>query len=301
MVQKCLNRDFFGAGENICAGFYMEQREFHMHSHEFWEISYVFEGRGTHHFENGGTAPIGDGEFVFVSPGTAHCITSQPAEKGSPVRVCNLLMTQEYMDRLAGQLRLARETDEFSMRRMISQSEKFCVLLKDDSGSVYRFMMTAAHEYKHFSDCSGEIIDHSAAGLLLYLARLYERTVNGETATSTKNERIDELIKYIQSNFGSRITLEYLAEYAHLTPEYLSRYFKKVTGKNLSEFIAEVRIEKAKYRLRTSSWPVSQVCEYCGYGSESNFQKAFRKMVGMSAGEYRKSFQKKEHYSNLKD
>ena len=107
--------------------------------------------------------------------------------------------------------------------------------------------------------------------------------------TATKNEVIDDLIKYIKSNFGSNITLDYLAAYAHLSPEYLSRYFKKCTGMNISEFITETRIEKAKFRLRTTNWSVQDIAVYCGYGSLANFHKAFKKAVGMTASEYRKS------------
>jgi AraC-like DNA-binding protein len=152
-------------------------------------------------------------------------------------------------------------------------------------------IMTIAHEYKHFTDGSREIIQNVAESLLIYILRLYERRITNETVTTTKNEMIDDLIKYIRYNFGSNITLEFLAAYAHLSPEYLSRYFKKCTGKKLSDFITETRIEKAKYRLRTSTQTINDICEYCGYRSISNFQKAFKKAVGMSAGEYRKKYE----------
>lgn len=90
------------------------------------------------------------------------------------------------------------------------------------------------------------------------------------------------------SNFGSNLTLDFLAEYVHLSPEYLSRYFKKHTGKNLSKFITETRIKKAKYMLRTDDQPIHEIAEYCGYTSISNFEKAFKKLTGMTAGEYRR-------------
>lgn len=289
MTQKFLVRDFFGKDEKVSAGFYMEHREVNMHSHEFWEISYVYEGRGTHYFEDGRTESIKEGEFVFVSPDVAHCITSPPPEKGSWVRVCNLLLTQDYVDEIIRRLRPVRELDESSLKDMIFNKVPFGIHFKDDSESIYHFLMSAAHEYKHFSDCSREIIENAVVSLLMVMMRLYEKTIRNETVTTTKNEMIDDLVKYITSNFGSDLSLDYLAEYVHLSPEYLSRYFKKCTGVNLSEFIAGTRIEKAKYRLRTSNCSINDVCEYCGYRSISNFQKAFKKAVGMSAGEYRKS------------
>lgn len=291
MTQKYLNRDFFYNNEKVCAGFYLEHREINMHSHEFWEISYVYEGRGTHHFENGKTESIKEGEFVFLSPDISHCITSPPIEKGSPVRVCNLLITQDYIDKLKECLLSLREFDEYSLKDMIFNKEPFCIHLKDDSGSVYNLLITAVHEYKHFSDGSKDIIENSVMSLFMYIIRLYEKTIKNETVTTTKNDIIDDLVKYITSNFRSNLTLDYLAEYAHLSPEYISRYFKKCTGVNISDFITKTRIEKAKYRLRTSNWTINDICEYCGYKSISNFQKAFKKAVGMTAGEYRKSFE----------
>lgn len=290
MAQKFRNRDFFYDEEKVSAGFYMEHRERNTHSHEFWEVSYVYEGRGTHWFEDGSTEVIKEGEFIFISPGVSHCITSPPPEKGSRVRVCNLLMTQEYVEELKEGILSVRELDEYSLKSKIFNQEPFCIHFKDDSGSVYHLLMTATHEYRHFSHCSGEIMKNSALSLFLYMIRLYEKTIRKETVTMTRNEIIDDLVKYIKSNFGSNLSLDYLAEYVHLSPEYLSRYFKKSTGVNLSDFITSTRIEKAKYRLRTGSWSVNDICEYCGYRSISNFQKAFKKAVGMSAGEYRKSF-----------
>ena len=290
MTQKFLKRDFFCNNEKVSVGFYMEHREINMHSHEFWEISYVYEGRGTHYYEDGRIEPIKEGEFIFLNPDTVHCITSPPSEKGSPVRVCNLLIAQEYIDEIKERFLAVRTLDEYSLKNMIFDQTPFCIHLKDDSGSVHSLLMTAAHEYKHFSDCSSEIIENSVVSLLMYIIRLYEKTIKNETVTTTKNELIDDLVKYISSNFGNSLTLDYLAEFSHLSPEYLSRYFKKCTGRNLSDFIAEIRIEKAKYRLRTSNWSINDICEYCGYKSASNFQKAFKKAVGMSAGEYRKSF-----------
>ena len=287
MIQKLMIKDFFEDNDPVSVGFYIEHREMNMHSHEFWEISYVFEGRGEHHAEDGKTIPIRENEFIFISPGTAHCITSPPKGKGGWVRVCNLLMTQEYIDRLINRFLSVRELDDYKLKNIILNKMPFCIHLKDDSGSINNMLMTAAHEYKHFTHASAEMIENSAVNLLMYISRLYENTLKNETVITTKNEVIDDLIKYIKSNFGSNISLDYLAAYVHLSPEYLSRYFKKCTGVNLSDFITETRIEKAKYRLRTSNWTINNICAYCGYQSISSFQKAFKKTVGISAGAYR--------------
>lgn len=287
LAQKLLVEDYIKEGHPYFIDFFIEHREKNLHSHEFWELSYVYEGRGTHYLANGKSEPIKEGDFLLISPGSSHCITSPPASEGSWVRVCNFLLTQEYIDNLKKRLLTLRELDEYSLRNAVKDNTSFCIHLTDDSGSINRLMMTAAHEYKHFSDGSAEIIENTALNLFIYITRLYERMLRNENVSTTKNEVIDDLLKYINSNFGSNITLDYLAAYAHLSPAYLSRYFKKCTGMKLSDYIIHTRIEKAKYMLRTNNYSINDICLYCGYRSIGNFQKAFKKATGMTAGEYR--------------
>jgi len=96
MTHMFYMRDFFQRNEKVSAGYHLEHREINMHTHEFWEISYVYEGLGTHHLEDGTSNKIKKGDFLLISPGPAHCITSPPPEKGSGVRVCNILISPLY-------------------------------------------------------------------------------------------------------------------------------------------------------------------------------------------------------------
>lgn len=288
MEQTFLNKDYFDNNLPYHAGFYIEHRERNMHSHEFYEISYVYEGRGIHDIHNAATTAIQEGEFIFITPGISHCMISPPSDQGNWVRVCNLLMKQEYMDRIRKRLFFMDELNEYTLRNKFAQNTPFCLHLKDDSGCVSNLLLTAAHEYRHFTDGSDTVIENTALSLLIYITRLYERSLTGEKVTSTKNDIIDELIKYMKSNFGFRLTLDYLAAYVHLSPEYLSRYFKKCTGRNIFDYLTEIRIDRAKYMLRTSSVSINDISLYCGFRAISSFQKSFKKAVGMSAGEYRK-------------
>ena len=202
MADIFLVKDYFEDGQPYHIDFFIEHREMNMHSHEFWELSYVYEGRGTHHLANGKSESIKEGDFLLISPGASHCITSPPQTEGSWVRVCNFLITQEYIDILKKRFLNLRELDEYSLRSAIKENASFCIHLNDEPGTVNRLMMTAAHEYKHFSEGSEEIIENTALNLLIYITRLYERMLRNETVSTTKNEVIDDLLKYINSNFG---------------------------------------------------------------------------------------------------
>lgn len=193
------------------------------------------------------------------------------------------------MRHLTSSLSSLHELDEYRLFDMLLKKAPFCIHMKDDSGSIYHLLMAAAHDYKHLTNGSQTIIENSVISLLIYIIRLHERDISGDKVSTTRNEMIDELLKYIEINFGSSLSLEFLAAYVHLSPEYLSRYFRSNTGVKLSDYITNIRIEKAKYRLRTTAWNISDISEYCGYGSVSNFQKAFKKAVGMTAEEYRRT------------
>lgn len=73
-----------------------------------------------------------------------------------------------------------------------------------------------------------------------------------------------------------------------MSREYLSRKFKSYTGTDISDFIAEIRIERAKQLLRSSTHSITDISSYCGYTSLGNFQMFFKKLTGFTPSEYRK-------------
>lgn len=287
MEQLYMCEDYFDNNEDMHIGFYVQQRKMHMHSHEFWEIAYVYEGEGRHYTSDGKAAPVKTGDLILISPGASHCILSPPAKEGCWVRVINLLLKKEKMNEKLIQLFDLHEFDEYALRNQLAQNKPLCLHLKTDSQNIYNLLMVIAHEYNHFTDGSELICNTSILNLLLLLLRQYEQAVTMNKVMTTKIEVIDVLIKYIRSNYSSPLTLDFLAAYVHLSPEYLSRYFKKCTGKNLSVYITEVRINQAKYMLRTTRFSINDVSIHCGFSSISNFQKVFKRMTGMTAGQYR--------------
>ena len=285
MKNILLTDNFFENDLPIYAFFAAERRDKNMHSHDFWELSYVYEGRGTH-YTKGSVMPIREKEFLFISPDTEHCIVSPSKENGALVRVCNVLIRKEYMDKIIKKYRQIDCFADYDFTKMLGKA--FCLQLSDDSRIVYNHMMAIAHEYNHPSDGGGDIIENCMINLLVYTARLYKEQTEKKQAADNKNENLDEMIKYIRSNFGGNLSLDFLAEQAHMSREYLSRKFKSYTGTNLSDFIAEVRIDRAKQLLRSSAHSVTDISAYCGYTSLGNFQRFFKKLVGCSPSEYRK-------------
>jgi len=95
-----------------------------------------------------------------------------------------------------------------------------------------------------------------------------------------------KILQYIQDNFNT-VTLEELAKNFNYSPSYLSRLIKKNTGKNLSQSIQSLKLEKAKEYLANTNFRIEEITEKVGYESSSYLSRAFKSEYGVSPQQYR--------------
>jgi two-component system response regulator YesN len=97
------------------------------------------------------------------------------------------------------------------------------------------------------------------------------------------------IASYIDINYGdSNLSLTTLADMFHISEPYLSYIFKQSLGTNFSTYMEGIRIDKAKELLKETSLSVSEIAEHVGYSSANSFCRAFKRVTGSSASEYRK-------------
>lgn len=94
---------------------------------------------------------------------------------------------------------------------------------------------------------------------------------------------------YIHEHYGEKITLEFAASYVFMSPAHFSKLFKKSTGKNFVDYLAEYRIEKAKQLLVGSALMIYQISEQVGYSNFNYFSKVFKRYTGMTPKDYRET------------
>lgn len=98
---------------------------------------------------------------------------------------------------------------------------------------------------------------------------------------------VEDAIRYISEHLNEEITLESLARRASLSPFYFSRIFKKETGFTPHQYIVMIRIDYARYLLRTSVMTVKEISYRCGFNNECGFCTSFKKSIGVSPNIYR--------------
>lgn len=99
---------------------------------------------------------------------------------------------------------------------------------------------------------------------------------------------IEKAMDFIKQNISAELTREDIANYVFLTPEYLSRIFKKETGMNIPEYIVKERLKIAKELLEKSELPITIVALQAGYTNFPYFSTIFKKQTGMNPNDFRK-------------
>lgn len=94
-------------------------------------------------------------------------------------------------------------------------------------------------------------------------------------------------IDYIYSHINCRITVDDLAAHAGLSPSYLSRLFKKELNVSISDYICEMKIEKAQHFLKYSDYSLIEIANYLAFSSQSHFIQTFKKVIGVTPKKYR--------------
>lgn len=100
--------------------------------------------------------------------------------------------------------------------------------------------------------------------------------------------------QHIHQHPDGDLRLQTMAALVNLNPTYLSQLFKTETGINYSEYIAEARMERAKWLLVNTGLKIYDVARLSGYQSPKHFMLVFKQQMGCTAGEYRDGYSTKK-------
>lgn len=104
-------------------------------------------------------------------------------------------------------------------------------------------------------------------------------------------ENLIRSIRYIKENFTQPISVDQMAQEGGLSKCHFCREFKKSTEMTPMYFLSRIRIKRSK-ELLTKNLPVSTVAMRVGFNDLSSFNRLFRKFVGLTPTEFRKSLRK---------
>lgn len=104
-----------------------------------------------------------------------------------------------------------------------------------------------------------------------------------------KNYVVDSAKEYIFCNYNKDVTLNEIAKSCYCNSSYLSHVLKEKTGMNISDYIANFRITRAKYYLSTTDYLVTKISELVGYNDSGYFSRIFKRMTYVFPNSFRKN------------
>lgn len=116
-----------------------------------------------------------------------------------------------------------------------------------------------------------------------YLTPL-QKKANGKQEVETK------ILKYLQENYNDpNLSLTFISNKFGYSPKYLGRIFKNYTDQFFTQYLSDLRMEKARELIVNSDKPISEICESVGITTLQSFYRLFKKQYGYTPAAMRKN------------
>jgi len=136
-----------------------------------------------------------------------------------------------------------------------------------------------------------DIIQIAFISFLLEMGNIFagKRELLPMSPLSRKEELFDQFLRLLNQYCWKERSVSFYANELCITPQYLSLILKSLSGKSANRWIEEALMIEAKMLLRTPNTNVQQVADKLSFPDQSTFGKFFKKNMGISPSEYRKT------------
>jgi AraC family cel operon transcriptional repressor len=256
------------------------------HMHNYFEALYVLKGEFEHTVSSH-TFTMRAGDFCIVSPLVEHVLSVFSDD----IIVINLMIRRStFEDIFFHLLRWNNVLSFFFLNNIHSNSISDYILFHTDQDEQIKDMILDMFlEFENKQNYFSTILNSKLVTLFAKLLREHENHYELPSTTSQKNIRSFELLLYIQEHYKT-VTLEEIAEQFHFSKEYTSRLIKSSTGRTFTQIHRNIRMNKATTLLANTNITINSIAEEIGYLNPEHFNRTFKKVYGMSPGDYRKKY-----------
>lgn len=255
-------------------GFFMENS----HSHPDYELFYLTSGT-CRMFIGHSIYYVTAGDFIFVRPGQSHRTTYESSPVAERVAIGFFEPVIEMMKAMCG---------EEGMQKAINASK--ITIPREYNGCVEKLFQKMEAEEKRKDSYSRMLKIGNLLELFALLGRVGEKAGIPESLNETETA-IQEAANYLYSHYQEPLTLNDMAQMAHMSSAYFSKKFHRLTGFGFKEYLTHVRIQAAAEKLLSGTQSVTEVALSCGYSDGNYFGDAFRRIKGVSPSQFRKEKQ----------
>lgn len=257
-----------------------------IHNHSVYELNFVENAKGVRRIVGDSQEVIGDYDLCLITSPDLEHVWEQNECHSDDIREITVQFDFSMSDET-----LFGRNPYASITRMMQEAKK-----------GLSFPLQAIMKVYGLLDTLSSVKDGFYA-VQQFLTILYElsRCENARTLASSSyakvtveddSRRILKVKNFISKNYMDELRLPELASLAGMSSSAFSRFFKLHTGRNLSEYIIDLRLGYAARMLVDTAKSISEIGFDCGFNNLSNFNRIFKKKKGCSPSEFRESYHK---------
>lgn len=257
-----------------------------IHNHEVFELNFVEHAAGVRRIVGDSSEVIGEYDLVLITSPDLEHVWEQHECKSDDIREITV-----QFDFPLGEDSFLGKTPFLSLQKMFNEARKGLCFPVSAIMKVYDKLDTLSSVKEGFyaviqfltilyelSKCSG--------------ARPLASSSFAKIAVEDDSRRILKVKNFISKNYMDEIRLAQLADIAGMSTSAFSRFFKLHTGRNLTDYIIDMRLGAASRLLVDTARSISEISFSCGFNNLSNFNRIFKKKKGCSPSEFRENYHK---------
>ncbi len=253
------------------------------HWHDFTELVIMAQGTATHCID-GAEYPVSAGDAFVIQGETCHYFRDRQdmVHLNFAYDPVELALPEDELRRIPGYHAMFvlepnyRKQHQFRSRLRLGPADLAWV-----DG-----MFDQLHKERWSDEPGSEVLVRSYfLELVVFLSRRYTRTATTEGKSLL---RLGEVIGCLERDPERNWTIDELAAIAHMSPSNLIRVFKRATGSTPISYAIELRVKRAMRLLVETDLTVHEIAFRVGFQDSNYLCRQFRKITGISPGDYRK-------------
>lgn len=261
--------------------------DYPIHCHDIMELNFVENAAGARRVVGDSSEVIGDYDLALITSSDLEHVWEQHECKSDDIHEVTIQFYIYFEDEHTP----FRTNPYKSIYEMMMRAKRGLAFPMSAIMTIYpRLVNIASIDDKFY-------MAQELFGILYELSKFDDAhelasSTFAKVEVNSDSRRVLKVKDYINTHINDNLRLELLADLVGMTPSAFSRYFKLRTGKNLSEYIVDIRLGQAARRLVDTTDSISEICWDCGFNTLSNFNRLFRKRKGCNPTEFREKYQK---------
>jgi AraC-like DNA-binding protein len=255
-----------------------------VHTHSYFEIIFIRSGCGRHNI-NGNLFSYAAGDVFLLGPQDYHSFDIQELTSFCYIRFTDVFIKDQTQAKSPA---WSRAID--FLLNIPYQASGSIVTEKEEQEMLEHLLTVLLHEYQQRETNSYELVMNGIVKAILgILSRNLLQLQAANRSEVKKPQLIQDILFYIRQHIlqPEMLRLEKLATHFHLSPGYLSIYFKKETDVSLQGYILKYKLKLIENRLIFSDLSISQITHEFGFTDVSHLNKLFKKYYGLSPQAFR--------------